>query len=78
MGASKTGSGKTLCFLIPLLELLYKERWSKDNGLGAIVIVPTRELSIHVFDVINKIGRFHNFSVGMIIGVTTFKKNKKE
>ena len=77
MGASKTGSGKTLCFLIPLLELLYRVRWSKDDGLGAIVIVPTRELAIQVFDVINKIGRFHNFSVGMIIGGNNLQKEQE-
>ncbi|MCQ2821085.1 MAG: DEAD/DEAH box helicase, partial [archaeon] len=76
MGASKTGSGKTLCFLIPLLELLYRERWSRDDGLCALCILPTRELAIQVFEVINKIGRYHSFSVGMVIGGNNLNKEK--
>ena len=44
LGAAKTGSGKTLAFLIPVLEKLYRERWSRSDGVGAIVIAPTREL----------------------------------
>jgi ATP-dependent RNA helicase DDX10/DBP4 len=26
LGAARTGSGKTLCFLIPVLEILYRRR----------------------------------------------------
>ena len=77
LAASKTGSGKTLCFLIPLLECLYRERWSKEEGLGALVILPTRELAIQVFEVLNKIGKFHNFSVGLVIGGNNVEKEKE-
>jgi ATP-dependent RNA helicase DDX10/DBP4 len=48
IGASKTGSGKTLCYIIPVLEILYRSRWSKLDGLGALIIVPTRELALQV------------------------------
>jgi ATP-dependent RNA helicase DDX10/DBP4 len=44
LGAAATGSGKTLAFLVPLLELLYRRRWGAQDGLGALVISPTREL----------------------------------
>ena len=30
---------------------MYKERWSAEDGLGAIVITPTRELAIQIFEV---------------------------
>ena len=43
-GGARTGSGKTLSFLVPLLEKLYRNRWSKLDGLGGLVISPTREL----------------------------------
>ena len=43
---ARTGSGKTLSYLIPLVEKLYHERFSSLDGLGALVIVPTRELAI--------------------------------
>ena len=48
IGASKTGSGKTLSYIIPVLEILYRSRWSKLDGLGALIIVPTRELALQV------------------------------
>ncbi|KAK7205356.1 ATP-dependent RNA helicase DBP4 [Myxozyma melibiosi] len=68
LGAAKTGSGKTLAFLIPLLECLYRNQWTQYDGLGALVISPTRELAIQIFDVLRKIGRAHTFSAGLVIG----------
>ena len=50
LGAAKTGSGKTLAFLIPLLEKLYSLKWSPDDGAGALVITPTRELAYQIFE----------------------------
>jgi ATP-dependent RNA helicase DDX10/DBP4 len=44
LAAAKTGSGKTLAFLIPILELLWRSSWSKLDGLGALILSPTREL----------------------------------
>jgi ATP-dependent RNA helicase DDX10/DBP4 len=48
MGASKTGSGKTLAYLVPLIERLYINKWTPMDGLGAIIILPTRELVIYL------------------------------
>lgn len=44
LGAARTGSGKTLAFLIPTLEILYRRKWGPQDGLGALIISPTREL----------------------------------
>jgi hypothetical protein len=45
LGAARTGSGKTLAFLVPVLELLYRKKWGPLDGLGALIISPTRELA---------------------------------
>ncbi|KAI5195858.1 hypothetical protein AUEXF2481DRAFT_39795 [Aureobasidium subglaciale EXF-2481] len=70
LGAAKTGSGKTLAFIIPVLENLYRKQCvGQDAGLGAMIIAPTRELAIQIFDVLVKIGRKgHLFSAGLVIG----------
>ncbi|KAF9586723.1 ATP-dependent RNA helicase dbp4 [Lunasporangiospora selenospora] len=68
LGAAKTGSGKTLAFLVPLIEMLYRQKWGPMDGLGALVISPTRELAVQIFEVLRKIGREHSFSAGLIIG----------
>ena len=68
LGAAKTGSGKTLAFLVPTLELLFRERWGRQDGLGAIVISPTRELAMQIFDVLRIVGHRHDLSAGLVIG----------
>ncbi|KAG2183415.1 hypothetical protein INT43_006421 [Umbelopsis isabellina] len=68
LGAAKTGSGKTLAFLIPVLEVLYRAKWNHEDGLGALVISPTRELAVQIFEVLKKIGKQHMLSAGLIIG----------
>lgn len=70
LGAAKTGSGKTLAFVIPVLENLYRAQCvGVDAGLGAMIISPTRELAIQIFDVLYKIGKKgHIFAAGLIIG----------
>ncbi|XP_015777633.1 PREDICTED: probable ATP-dependent RNA helicase DDX10 [Acropora digitifera] len=68
LGAAKTGSGKTLAFLVPVIEALWKQRWTSVDGLGALIISPTRELAYQTFEVLCKIGRQHDLSAGLIIG----------
>lgn len=68
LGAAKTGSGKTLAFLVPVLEKLYRAQWTEYDGLGAMIISPTRELAVQIFEVLRKIGRYHTFSAGLVIG----------
>ncbi|ATY67112.1 ATP-dependent RNA helicase DBP4 [Cordyceps militaris] len=74
LGAAKTGSGKTLAFLVPLLEKLHRAQWTEYDGLGALVLSPTRELAVQIYEVLRKIGRYHSFSAGLVIG----GKNLKE
>lgn len=68
LGAAKTGSGKTLAFVIPVLEKLYRGTWGPEDGVGSIIISPTRELAGQLFDVLKTVGKRHNFSAGLLIG----------
>jgi ATP-dependent RNA helicase DDX18/HAS1 len=54
LGAAKTGSGKTLSFLIPAVEMLSSLRFKPRNGTGVIVVSPTRELALQIFGVVRK------------------------
>lgn len=76
LGAAKTGSGKTLAFLVPVLEILYRRKWTSLDGVGALIISPTRELATQIFDVLRKIGREHTFSAGLVIGGKSLKEEK--
>lgn len=77
LGAAKTGSGKTVAFIIPMLECLYKHQWTPMDGLGALIITPTRELSYQIFEVLNKVGGHHDFSGGLVIGGKDLKFESK-
>jgi ATP-dependent RNA helicase DDX10/DBP4 len=65
---ARTGSGKTLSYLIPVVEKLYRLRWSAMDGLGALILVPTRELGIQAFEVLRSFANFHDLSAALIIG----------
>ncbi|XP_033229453.1 probable ATP-dependent RNA helicase DDX10 [Belonocnema kinseyi] len=68
LGQAKTGSGKTLAFLIPVIETLYCKRWTRMDGLGALIITPTRELACQIFETLRKVGRYHSLSAALVIG----------
>uniref|UniRef100_A0A8C1JFT9 ATP-dependent RNA helicase n=1 Tax=Cyprinus carpio TaxID=7962 RepID=A0A8C1JFT9_CYPCA len=78
LGAAKTGSGKTLAFLIPVLECLYREQWTAMDGLGALIISPTRELAYQTFEVLRKVGKNHEFSAGLVIGGKDLKDESEK
>ncbi|DBB17175.1 TPA: hypothetical protein ACH3X3_014243 [Trebouxia sp. C0006] len=85
LGAAKTGSGKTLAFLIPVshpteskvLEKLYRLKWGPLDGLGSLIISPTRELALQIFDELRKIGKKHDFSAGLLIGGKKVKEEQE-
>lgn len=47
------------------------------DGLGALIISPTRELATQIFDVLRKIGREHTFSAGLVIGGKKLKDEQE-
>lgn len=50
------------------MEKLYRERWGPEDGVGSIIISPTRELASQLFDVLKIVGKYHGFSAGLLIG----------
>lgn len=67
---SKTGSGKTASFAIPICEAVVWE----DNLPQALVLEPTRELAYQVKDEIFNIGRMKRVKVPMVFGGFPFDK----
>ena len=51
-----------------LVEALYRERWTQLDGLGALVLSPTRELALQIFADLRKVGKHHSLSAGLLIG----------
>ncbi|KAK9476878.1 P-loop containing nucleoside triphosphate hydrolase protein [Lipomyces japonicus] len=68
LGAAKTGSGKTLSFLIPAVEMLRALRFKPRNGTGVIIVSPTRELALQIFGVARELMKYHSQTFGIVIG----------
>ena len=47
------------------------------DGLGAVVISPTRELAVQTFNQLREIGKYHSFSAGLVIGGKPLKEERE-
>ena len=56
---AQTGTGKTLAFLIPILESIP----DISSGIKSLIIVPTRELSNQITDVLKYFQKYRSLSV---------------
>ncbi|MBI4874720.1 MAG: DEAD/DEAH box helicase [Acidobacteria bacterium] len=65
LATAQTGTGKTLAFLLPILEKL---RLSQANGVQALVLVPTRELAMQVVDALQSLRRSTKVEGALVVG----------
>ena len=59
-----------------MVEKLYRLRWGAYDGLGALIISPTRELALQIFEELRKIGAKHDLSAGLLIGGKSVAQEK--
>eukprot|EP00816_Leptocylindrus_hargravesii_P002347 CAMPEP_0196802376 /NCGR_PEP_ID=MMETSP1362-20130617/1989_1 /TAXON_ID=163516 /ORGANISM="Leptocylindrus danicus, Strain CCMP1856" /LENGTH=686 /DNA_ID=CAMNT_0042173651 /DNA_START=18 /DNA_END=2078 /DNA_ORIENTATION=+ len=63
LGRARTGTGKTLAFLLPTIETLLKsDDWPREK-IGAVILSPTRELALQICEQANQLLREHNRSL---------------
>ncbi len=65
LATAQTGTGKTLAFLIPVIERLLKD---KSPGIAALVLVPTRELAMQVVDQYNALRGKQLLPAALVVG----------
>lgn len=70
--SSKTGTGKTLCFLLPILEQCIKNS-RPNSGARALILVPTRELALQIKKQSEVLAQFTGIKTGLVIGGEAFK-----
>ncbi len=56
LGIAQTGTGKTAAFVLPILELLNRSKQTK-HLLQALIITPTRELALQIFNNLKLFGK---------------------
>ncbi|BFU21052.1 ATP-dependent RNA helicase DDX55, putative [Entamoeba histolytica HM-3:IMSS] len=79
---SQTGSGKTLSFLIPLFEIIKRERESiEKKEVYGIIISPTRELAHQIYDIAKIFCKHFNMTIGLLTGgidISTLEEEMKK
>ncbi|KAF1942528.1 ATP-dependent RNA helicase DBP3 [Clathrospora elynae] len=50
VGVAETGSGKTLAFGVPCVRYISSLPQDKRKGIKAVIVSPTRELAVQIFD----------------------------
>ncbi|KAF9892600.1 putative RNA helicase [Aspergillus nanangensis] len=69
IGGSRTGSGKTIAFAVPMLQ-----KWAQDPfGIFGLVLTPTRELALQIFEQIKAISAPQSMKPVLITGGTDMR-----
>jgi ATP-dependent RNA helicase RhlE len=63
VATAQTGTGKTLAFLLPLIE-----RLAHKKGINALILSPTRELAIQIDDAFQKLSPGSGLRSAVIVG----------
>lgn len=70
VATAQTGTGKTLAFLLPIMEKLLTAApaHEKRPSIRALVLSPTRELAIQIADTFNKLAVDTNLRSAIVVG----------
>ncbi|PHH67540.1 hypothetical protein CDD82_1376 [Ophiocordyceps australis] len=64
IGGSRTGSGKTVAFAVPILQ-----RWAEDpSAIFALVLTPTRELALQIYEQFKAISSPQSLKAVLVTG----------
>ncbi|ODM19238.1 ATP-dependent RNA helicase dbp8 [Aspergillus cristatus] len=69
IGGSRTGSGKTIAFAVPMLQ-----KWAEDPfGIYGLILTPTRELALQIFEQVQAISAPQSMKPILITGGTDMR-----
>jgi ATP-dependent RNA helicase RhlE len=75
IGTAQTGTGKTLAFLIPLMEMLQRE---PSRTANALILLPTRELAMQVHEQYEQLRGKNMRKAALIIGGVSEKSQIRD
>ena len=76
IGSAKTGSGKSLAFLIPTVQYILNH--PKNEGIQSLVITPTRELALQLYDLAKRLMNDNGTTCVLVIGGGNRKKEAEK
>ena len=73
IGKSKTGSGKTAAFGIPLINKVVPKK-----GVQALILAPTRELAVQISRELGKFGKYSKLGIATVYGGVSLRPQIKD
>lgn len=78
LGCAQTGTGKTAAFAIPTLQLLHNaSKTTKKKKIQSLILTPTRELAIQIYDNFQSYGKNLNLKYAVIFGGVSQKPQEE-
>ncbi len=71
MGIAQTGTGKTGCYTLPMIDILSNGR-ARARMPRSLILAPTRELAAQVSENFEQYGKYHKLSMALLIGGESF------
>jgi len=75
LAKAKTGTGKTLAFLIPSIEQAAEAKAAGQWSIKVLVISPTRELASQIYEEALLLCKFHDLTMQVVVGGTNMNKD---
>lgn len=75
VGIAQTGTGKTLAYLLPLIQL---HKYSEERDPRVLILVPTRELVVQVVEEIESLTEFISIRTIGVYGGTNINTQKQK
>ncbi len=75
-GQAQTGTGKTAAFLLAVFQRLMNDESEQIKNPRALILAPTRELAIQIYNDAQLLGKLLKFKYALIYGGTDYKKQQ--
>ncbi|MEL6134966.1 MAG: DEAD/DEAH box helicase, partial [Bacteroidota bacterium] len=68
LASAQTGTGKTAAFSLPILNALHQEQAPKGKDIKALILTPTRELALQIFENVQDYSKYTQVRSTYIFG----------
>jgi ATP-dependent RNA helicase RhlB len=73
-GQAQTGTGKTAAFLVTVFTRLLNEEAKVPGEPGALIVSPTRELALQIYEEACLIGKYTGLAIAQVVGGVDYQK----
>ncbi len=77
-GQAQTGTGKTIAFLTATFHQLLTQKAAATNGPRALIMAPTRELAIQIYNDAKQLSQATGIELGLVYGGENYEDQRRK